>query len=85
MADLATTSLTAGTALLGNFAQGLAFVVRSDLALEIVRFGKPTSACMFWLRMPGLASRCCSRTGCFDKRWCLKNPLPAGASGGWPR
>jgi hypothetical protein len=44
MTELATTSLNAGTALLGDFSQALAFVVRSDLALEIVRFGKPTSA-----------------------------------------
>jgi HK97 family phage major capsid protein len=43
MQELFTTSMTADQALLGDFEQGLAICVRSQLTVEIVRHGKPTS------------------------------------------
>lgn len=43
MRELFTSSMTADQALFGDFSQGVAIVVRSDLRLEIVRHGKPTS------------------------------------------
>ena len=44
MTELQTTGLTAGTALMGDFAAGFAIGMRSDLRVEIVRHQKPTSA-----------------------------------------
>ena len=41
MLDLPTTSMTQGKALFGNFAAGVAVVVRQELRLELVRWGKP--------------------------------------------
>ena len=43
MAELHTTTLTAGTSLLGNFAEAFALAVRSDLRVEVVRHAKATS------------------------------------------
>lgn len=40
MLDLPTTSMTAGKALFGDFARGVAVVVRQELRLELVRWGK---------------------------------------------
>jgi len=44
MLELFTTSIAAGFAFLGDFAQGFAIAVRQDLRTEIVRFQKPTYA-----------------------------------------
>ncbi|WP_299146738.1 phage major capsid protein [uncultured Comamonas sp.] len=44
MRELQTTGLTAGTALMGDFAAGLAIAMRSDLRVEVVRHAKPGSA-----------------------------------------
>jgi len=44
MAELHTTSLTAGTALFGDFAAGCAVAMRQELRVEVVRHAKPTSA-----------------------------------------
>lgn len=43
MAELQTTGLTAGTALLGNFAEAFAIAMRSELRVEVVRHAKATS------------------------------------------
>lgn len=43
MQELFTSSMTADQALFGDFSTGVAIVVRSDLRLELVRHGKPTS------------------------------------------
>lgn len=43
MLDLYTTGITAGTAIHGNFAEALAIALRSELTVEVVRFGKPGS------------------------------------------
>lgn len=43
MAELQTTGLTAGTALLGNFAEAFAIALRSELRVEVVRHAKPGS------------------------------------------
>lgn len=43
MAELHTTTLSAGTALFGNFAEAFALAVRSDLRVEVVRHAKATS------------------------------------------
>lgn len=43
MLDLYTTALTAGTAVFGQFDQALAIVLRQQLTLELIRFGKPGS------------------------------------------
>lgn len=43
MAEFQTTSLSAGTALFGDFAAAFALAVRSDLRVEVVRHAKPTS------------------------------------------
>ena len=44
MLDLPTTGMSVGTALFGNFTQGVAVAIRQDLQLEMLRFGKPTAA-----------------------------------------
>lgn len=44
MAELQTTSLTAGTAFSGTFAEAFAIAMRSELRVEVVRHAKPTSA-----------------------------------------
>lgn len=41
MRELFTTSMTADTALFGDFGRGCALVTRSELRLEVVRHGKP--------------------------------------------
>lgn len=41
MQELFTTSVTADTAIFGNFAEAVAIAIRSDLTLEVVRHGKP--------------------------------------------
>jgi HK97 family phage major capsid protein len=43
MRELFSTSMTAGTALFGDFAAGFAIALREELRLEIVRHAKPTS------------------------------------------
>jgi hypothetical protein len=43
MAELHTTTLTAGTAFFGRFAEAFALAVRSDLRVEVVRHAKATS------------------------------------------
>ena len=43
MAEFQTTSLSAGTAFLGNFGEAFALAVRSELRVEVVRHAKPTS------------------------------------------
>ena len=43
MLELQTTGLTAGTALLGNFAEAFAIAMRSALKIEVIRHAKPTS------------------------------------------
>jgi len=43
MLDLPTSTVTDGTAILGDFALGFAIAVRMDLRLEVVRWGKPTA------------------------------------------
>jgi len=42
--DLFTTSLTDGTAVMGDFARGFGIAVRQDLRVELVRWGKASSA-----------------------------------------
>ncbi len=42
--DLFTTNVTTGTAILGDFAKGVAIAVRRNLQLEVVRFQAPTKA-----------------------------------------
>jgi HK97 family phage major capsid protein len=44
MSQLQTTSISAGTALFGDFRQGFAVSMRTELRVEIVRHQKPTSA-----------------------------------------
>ena len=44
MAEYPTTNVTAGTAIYGGFSRGFAIALRQELRLEVVRFGKPTSA-----------------------------------------
>jgi hypothetical protein len=44
MMELQTTSLAAGTAFMGGFAEAFAIAVRSELRVEVVRHAKPTSA-----------------------------------------
>jgi len=44
MLDLFTTNVTTGTAILGDFAKGVAIAVRRNLQLEVVRFQAPTKA-----------------------------------------
>lgn len=44
MTEYPTTAVTAGTAIYGGFDRGFAIAMRQELRLEIVRFGKPTSA-----------------------------------------
>lgn len=44
MRELFTTGLTAGTALMGDFAAGFAIALRSELRVEVVRHAKPASA-----------------------------------------
>lgn len=41
MLDLPTTALSAGTAIFGDFARGIAMVARLELTLEMLRFAKP--------------------------------------------
>lgn len=43
MAELFTSSMTADTAIFGDFAAALAIAVRQELTVELVRHGKPTS------------------------------------------
>ena len=44
MPDLPTSGMTDGTALFGNFSQGVAVAIRQDLSIELIRFGRPTAA-----------------------------------------
>lgn len=44
MPDLFTTSMTVGNALIGDFSLGVGVAIRTDLQLEIIRFGRPTFA-----------------------------------------
>lgn len=44
MLELQTTSLTAGTAMMGYFPEAFAVAMRSELRVEVVRHAKPTSA-----------------------------------------
>jgi len=44
MKDLPTAGMTEGIALFGNFSQGVAVVMRQDLLVELVRFGRPETA-----------------------------------------
>lgn len=44
MQDLFTTNVTTGTAILGDFAKGVAIAVRRNLQLEVVRFQAPAKA-----------------------------------------
>lgn len=44
MKELETTGLSAGTALLGDFAAGFAIAMRQELRVEVVRWAKSTSA-----------------------------------------
>ena len=44
MRELQTMGMTAGTALFGDFTQGFAIAMRSELRVEVVRHAKPTSA-----------------------------------------
>ena len=44
MAEYPTTKISAGTAIYGGFERGFAIAMRQELRLEVVRFGKPTSA-----------------------------------------
>ncbi len=44
MGEYPTTKVTAGTAIYGGFNLGFAIALRQQLRLEVVRFGKPTSA-----------------------------------------
>lgn len=44
MLDLPTTTMTAGYALLGDFAKGVGVAVRQELRLEVVRWAKSTTA-----------------------------------------
>lgn len=44
MAELYTTALAAGTAFLGGFEAGFAIALREQLVMEVIRYGKPTSA-----------------------------------------
>ena len=43
-AEYPTTAITAGTAIYGGFDRGFAITLHQELRLEVVRFGKPTSA-----------------------------------------
>lgn len=43
MLELPTTKLTAGTGIMGDFQRGFGVVVREQLKLEVVRYGKPGS------------------------------------------
>jgi hypothetical protein len=43
MRELFTTSMSAGTALFGDFASGFAIALREELRIEVVRHAKPTS------------------------------------------
>jgi len=42
--DLFSTSMTIGSACMGDFAAGIGIAMRTDLNLEMIRFGKPTAA-----------------------------------------
>ncbi|WP_097103973.1 hypothetical protein [Nitrosomonas ureae] len=44
MADLFTTSMTAGKSIMGDFEKGLLLGMRQELRLEIVRWHQPGSA-----------------------------------------
>jgi HK97 family phage major capsid protein len=44
MQEYPTTKVSAGTAIYGGFESGFAIALRQELRLEVVRFGKPTSA-----------------------------------------